>query len=246
MKLSRVAACVTLVACTLAPSGAPHADAPGSYQNLKVFPKDIGKDQLIGAMQSISSALGVRCGFCHVRAGQEWDFASDEKPEKTTARMMMQMVNDINTEDLPKITTKEPGGPVQVRCRTCHHGQPRPFLIEDHLIPAFRTGGVDSLAAEYDALRAKHHGKDMYNFGENMLPELAKQAAGNDPAGMLAIAQLNLKYFPKSGLTYLTMAEAHAAMDRKTDAIADVKKAIEVDPSVKRDAERMLDELGGK
>jgi len=45
--------------------------------------------------------LGVRCNFCHVQQGKDpttgstkWVWESDDKPQKQTARRMMQMVSD--------------------------------------------------------------------------------------------------------------------------------------------------------
>ena len=62
----------------------------------------------MGAMQA---ALGQRCNFCHVQG----DNASDENPKKLVARMMMEMVNDINA--------KFPDGKAHVTCYTCHRGK---------------------------------------------------------------------------------------------------------------------------
>jgi len=66
------------------------------------------------------AALGVAqsggCNFCHVQG----DRASDEKPEKVTARMMIVMVNDINS--------KMSGASLKtvVTCYTCHRGKTMP------------------------------------------------------------------------------------------------------------------------
>ena len=58
------------------------AEIPDTFTNLKVFPQDIGKRQLLGAMRDFSTSLGVRCTFCHVqREPGEFDsidWASDE------------------------------------------------------------------------------------------------------------------------------------------------------------------------
>ena len=42
--------------------------------------------------------LGVSCNFCHSenKETHKPDYASDEKPEKQIARLMMQMTNGIN------------------------------------------------------------------------------------------------------------------------------------------------------
>src|SRR5689334_9343871 len=60
------------------------------FKNLKVFPKDISRADLLFNMKFFSQSLGVRCTFCHV--GEEGkplstvDFASDAKAKKLTAR----------------------------------------------------------------------------------------------------------------------------------------------------------------
>ena len=58
------------------------AQIPDSFENLKVFPKDIGKEELVGQMRDMSAALGVRCTFCHHEKTpgdhRSIDWASDE------------------------------------------------------------------------------------------------------------------------------------------------------------------------
>jgi Photosynthetic reaction centre cytochrome C subunit len=80
-------------------------------KNLKVLPADAN---LIPTMRAAAAGLGVMCTFCHVE-----DRSSDEKPEKLTARMMFQMVADINS--------KFPDGKVHVTCYTCHRGAEMPL-----------------------------------------------------------------------------------------------------------------------
>ena len=103
-------------------------------QNLKVFAKDIPPHELREAMKSAAMGLGVRCWFCHVgEEGQDlstFDFVSDEKPEKEAARVMFQMVMDINRNHMPKLAKLEGEGEEKevrpVRCVTCHDGKPHP------------------------------------------------------------------------------------------------------------------------
>src|SRR5215216_281318 len=54
-------------------------------------------------MNLITQALGVTCGTCHVRG----NFASDEKPEKLTARRMLEMTNGINKQFFPDHKPKD-------------------------------------------------------------------------------------------------------------------------------------------
>src|ERR1700694_3829445 len=57
------------------------------YKNIAQL-KGTSADQLMPAMQVISSSLGVECSFCHVAGKAELD----DKPAKKTAREMMAMV----------------------------------------------------------------------------------------------------------------------------------------------------------
>src|SRR5262245_49913333 len=101
-KLALAAACAAFVAAVATAQAPPPAGGPLAppYKNLKVFPKDISQQQLLGNMKGFAQALGVRCIHCHVGAeGQPlstFDFASDAKPQKATARKMLAMVHRIN------------------------------------------------------------------------------------------------------------------------------------------------------
>src|SRR5450432_3064846 len=111
-----------LTAMTVGAQDAPKQDAPkkgggGRPKNLKVLkPEDIrpGMGAMMGAL---GLAPDQRCAFCHVQG----DNASDEKPKKLVARMMMGMVNDINA--------KFPDGKAHVSCYTCHRGKTTPDMV---------------------------------------------------------------------------------------------------------------------
>jgi hypothetical protein len=101
--------------------------APPPFKNLQVFPKDIARPQLISNMKFFAQSLGVRCTFCHV--GQEgqplstYDFASDAKLEKQTARAMLVMVHKINKDEFAVTDFSK----VKVTCFTCHRGATHPL-----------------------------------------------------------------------------------------------------------------------
>jgi hypothetical protein len=69
--------------------------------NLKVLPEGTSADTLRATMRSFALDTGFRCSSCHVgEEGQpmtEYDFASDEKELKGKARLMLEMVNTINS-----------------------------------------------------------------------------------------------------------------------------------------------------
>jgi hypothetical protein len=51
----------------------------------------------------------------------QWDFASDAKPEKNTAREMIKMVMGLHKQNFP--------GAGEISCFTCHRGQQQPVNI---------------------------------------------------------------------------------------------------------------------
>ena len=92
----------------------PPPGAPPGFKNLKVLPKDIPRQQLMGAMQNFNRALGVTCNHCHVD-----DKSSDEKPEKEVARAMVKMMMNLRANAADFL----PGDrAAKVSCWTCHRG----------------------------------------------------------------------------------------------------------------------------
>jgi photosynthetic reaction center cytochrome c subunit len=100
--------------------------------NLKVLSKDTSSQDVMKIMFGFSKQLGVKCTFCHTEdaATRRPNFASDEKPEKNTARTMMLMTQEINAKYLAQIHDPD-AAPDQktVSCGTCHqgHSMPMPF-----------------------------------------------------------------------------------------------------------------------
>jgi len=66
-------------------------------KNIKVL-KRLAGVAVDSAMNFMSASLGVRCTYCHVNKDNKWDFVSDEKPEKNTAREMIKMVLAVNKD----------------------------------------------------------------------------------------------------------------------------------------------------
>ena len=130
-QLALLAAAATFgVSMAAAQTGAPPAQPPFAnppWKNLKVLPQTITREQLLSNMKFFSQSLGVRCTFCHV--GEEgkplstFDFASDAKREKQTARKMLAMVHRINSEDFGVTDFSK----VKVTCFTCHRGAEHPL-----------------------------------------------------------------------------------------------------------------------
>jgi hypothetical protein len=89
----------------------------GREKNVKLL-GDLPVSQFIPVMNYFAVSMGRRCNFCHVINNGQADYASDAKPEKSTAREMIKMVLGVN-----KDTFK---GQVQVGCYTCHRGRNNP------------------------------------------------------------------------------------------------------------------------
>jgi len=180
-------------------------------------------------MRNFTTALGVRCGFCHV--GKEgapissYDFASDEKRTKRTARQMMLMLAEVNRrlDTLPE--RKNPG--LMATCNTCHRGVNRPVPLSMYVSDVALSAGTDSAIKTYHALRDRYYGRDAYDFGEPSLNEAAfrlARAGKFDEA--LALLKLNEEQFPKTSSTYvfrgnvlLMRADTNAAADAFREAI---------------------------
>jgi hypothetical protein len=90
-----------------------------NYKNLKVLPKNISKEDLDAVMKNYCVALNVKCGFCHIKSNDKWDFISDEKDEKIIARKMQKMTNAINKKYFGENTGT-------IGCMTCHNGKKNP------------------------------------------------------------------------------------------------------------------------
>lgn len=96
-------------------------------KNIKVL-TGLPQSQLIPVMNYMSASLGRRCNYCHVNNNGQWDYASDEKKEKDTAREMIKLVLDVNKNSF--------NGNPEVGCYTCHRGRNNPQSIPPLPLPA--------------------------------------------------------------------------------------------------------------
>jgi Photosynthetic reaction centre cytochrome C subunit len=107
----------------------PEKNPASSFKNLKVLPKNISQKQLSAIMvDQFQDELGVSCNFCHSenKETHKPDYASDEKPEKQIARLMMQMTNRINRKYFKLGHAMIGDSTSIVSCGTCHQGKPHP------------------------------------------------------------------------------------------------------------------------
>ena len=85
-------------------------------KNLQVLKFVKSKEELKGWMRIIKTSLGVDCDYCHTMD----NFASDEKPTKRKARMMLKMLVQVRSDYFAYPDAKEP------TCYTCHQGNKEP------------------------------------------------------------------------------------------------------------------------
>ena len=112
-----------------APAGG-RGTPPPEPKNLKVLPTSTTTAQILPIMRTFTAALGTNCGYCHEWTGAGLptnDYAVDTKPPKLVARVMMQLVGEINTKLAANI--KKPADQMTaVGCMTCHRGEAIPKL----------------------------------------------------------------------------------------------------------------------
>lgn len=236
---------VLLVGMPLQPLGQTTAP-PWKGENLRYFPKDIPRQELVQRMREFSFALDVRCQYCHAGGdGVSMDgivYASDEKPTKLKARAMLRMVDEINAGLLPKVPMRaEPR--VSVDCATCHHGLPLPKTLQTTLLEIIEKDGVAKATERYRDLRQKTMASGKYNFGEWEINELARRltAAGNTSAA-IAILEMNAEFYPKSASIEFTLGELHRDRGEHEKAIHRYRAALQKNPE-HQTAKKRLAEL---
>ncbi len=90
---------------------------PSWGKNLQVLTFVKTKKELKGWMDMFKQSLGVNCAFCH----NTNNFASDAKPQKRIARVMLKMLLQLRSTYFSFPHAKKP------TCYTCHQGHERPM-----------------------------------------------------------------------------------------------------------------------
>src|SRR6266481_1959145 len=218
---------------------------PEKPKNLQVFPREWSGTRLRPVMVGFTRALGVRCSYCH--KGEEgkplstYDFASDENPNKNRAREMYKMLGEI-TDHLKKI---QPSGdkPVNMWCRTCHHGRPRPMTLDEELAEQYRTKGLKAALDDYAELKKKFYGRAAYDFGEGSLNVFGYDLLEKkDTAGAIQVFKLNADSFPGSGNVWDSLAEAYMKSGDLKKAQETYEKVLVLDPA-NENAKEMLKKI---
>ena len=218
---------------------------PDKFTNLQVLPKGIPKHDLEQTMRGFAFALGVTCEHCHVRsADKSMNFAADDKQSKQTARLMLQMLANINQNYVSHV---EGGTGVRVECVTCHRGLTTPRPLNSVLAEKIDKEGVDAAASLYQELRDRYYGTGQYDFGEAPLNLLTEALLSkNKTLEAVTIMELNFKAnHPDSVWSYHMLAMAHQANGQFQSAITDYKNALAKHPDDEW-AKSQVDELSKK
>ncbi len=215
------------------PPGGRGPAAPTTTSNLQVLPKETTVAQIIPVMQGIAQGLGVGCGYCHVTAqsgAPANDFPADTKPEKNKARVMLRMVQTINTT-LGSQLGKPAEAVTRVGCVTCHRGVPIPKQLVDIVTDTGNQGGAAAAITKYRELRKQFYGAQAYDFSDASLFAAAQRANGaNKPDDAIAYAQANIEFNPTSARSYQVMSQAYQQKKDTAQAIAAMEKAAQMEP----------------
>jgi len=128
MQLRKIYGVILIAAGTVIVAAAALPPA-NEFKNLKVLPRNISSKNLSKIMiDDFEDGLGVSCGFCHIeeKNSHRLDYASDAKPEKQIARLMMQMTLKVNKKYFKLKHPMIGDSILAISCLTCHRGQPRP------------------------------------------------------------------------------------------------------------------------
>jgi tetratricopeptide (TPR) repeat protein len=209
----------------------PPAKAEEGYKNLKVLPPDITRPQLTVIMRNISGALGVHCDFCHAGQPPKMDWASDEKDEKKSARVMLKMTHAINKETLPQL--EDMSADAEVTCYTCHRGAKHPTRrLGDVLAETAQSKGATAAIDEYRKLREESAEAGLYDFRPQQLTSAANRLREADkPDEALALLKATVTLFPKSSDAAASLGMALAQSGDKAGAEAELQRALTLDPN---------------
>jgi len=202
---------------------------PDKFTNLQVLPKDVSKRELMSTMRNFAFALDVRCEHCHVQRDQGFDYSSDDKQSKKTARVMLQMVGTINRDYIGKVSNPKS---IQVECATCHHGLTQPQPLKAVLTEELDKQGIESTIKLYRDLRSRYYGTGQYDFGETTLNQFTEfLLAKNMNKEAVAIMEMNFAANnPQSVWAYHMLAMSHASNGEIDQAKADYRKVVELHP----------------
>ena len=231
MYLQRTISIVALVVAT-ASFAQERRDIYADPQNLKVLPADISSSELRNTMKGFAIGTGLRCSSCHVgEEGQDlatYDFSSDEKELKATARKMLKMVNVINAD---YIATLGEDHDTRVQCVTCHRGVRHPEMTGQVLAEAADEGGAGAIPEKWNALKGQYYGTHSYDFSELTLSEFAQSRfAAGKPEEARAALEIQVAEYPNSLMGWFMLGELERMSGNAEGARANYERALEINP----------------
>jgi tetratricopeptide (TPR) repeat protein len=179
-------------------------------------------------MQVIAADLGVACAYCHGGRENPPAVTASGKPRLAVAREMIAMTAELNAR-VQSVTGKPAAQAVRVRCVTCHRGVAIPRQLQDIIWQTIIEQGPEPAVAQYRDLRTRYYGRQSYDFGEETLLAVADRLATARPPDAIALARLNLEFYPRSARSYVTLAIAQSRTDLAA-AIESLRKSLEIDP----------------
>lgn len=226
------------------------AQIPDTFTNLRHYPEDITRDELIGHMRRISLSLGVRCQFCHVGSpdGVSFDgvdFASDDDRHKVAARWMLGMVDELNSRVATELPDRD-APRTEMSCKTCHRGLSRPVLLSQELRLTLDLEGASGLAEAYARARRSLE-SGTYDFGEwevNFLAEDLESEGRSDDA--IAVFEVNLAQHPESASILANLGRLYEARGSVDQAIGAYERLLELRPDDAAVRARLVALRGGE
>lgn len=219
---------------------------PEQARDLRELPADFPPERLSAVMRGFTSALGVRCSYCHVgEEGQPletYDFVSNENPNKDRARAMYRLLGAVNDQ----LSEVEPSGTrVNMWCHTCHNGKPRPQTLAEAVDERYESSGPDEAFRYFRELRDRYYGAGAYDFTPANIASLASsllQRGDEDTARRFFEA--NVVDHPDSWEAAEGLGDFFAATDRLDAAREEYIRALELGPAPNPQLEAKLRALG--
>jgi hypothetical protein len=110
--------------------------------------------------------------------------------------------------------------------------------LANELVPTLMNHGADDTVAQYREL--KRTNPNDYDFDERALNQIGYGLLGlGRNADAIAILKLNAEEYPKSANVYDSLAEAYEKDGQKQPAIANYRKALELDPKNQKVADKI-------
>ncbi len=234
MSYNRVAltSVILIVAATACSPAAVPDDQPfGPYTNLQVLSGDWSEleEVMLGNLRGLGLRRtgGEGCLHCHVGSMQtsmeNWDFASDAKRNKRSAREMMRMVKNINEGHLSNLSWRTENS-MQVTCYTCHAGRTNPTPLPDVLASHYDSAGIEATVTRYEELRERYYEGDAYDFRERSLIRLAAKLTDRELyEDALRILELNVETHPQSASAHRGVVRYVAERAVETDGEAGLR-----------------------